>query len=277
MSDSVQRLSKEFIKEHSLDAAKILEKLPVEETVQFVKEIPPDLAAKVTNLMPPYMVAQCLEQIDDKRAALIIEKLSIEVAVALLRRVEESKRLAIVEVLPDDIMKSLSLVLKFSEHTAGALMDPQVFTLFDDISIKEAIKDIRGNPEHVFYHIPVINREQVLLGVVNIRELLISEPELRVASVMHTGIGKLLPNANRETILAHPDWRLYHELPVVDQTGVFLGLISYQVARRLEDEVQESARSTPLSDAGKALGELYWVGMSAFLKGAASVMKPEKK
>jgi hypothetical protein len=94
---------------------------------------------------------------------------------------------------------------------------------------------------------------------------------------MHTGIGKLVPNANSETILAHPDWRIYHELPVVDQAGVFLGLISYQVVRRLEEEVHENARSTPLSDAGKALGELYWVGMSAFLKGAASVMKPEKK
>jgi magnesium transporter len=277
MFDSVQRLSKEFIKEHSLDAAKILETLPVEGTVKFLKEIPPDLAAKVSDLMPPFMVAQCLEHMDDKMAALIIEKFSVEVATALLRRVKKSKRLAILEVLPDDSKKSLGLVLKFSEHTAGALMDPQVFTLFDDISVKEAIKDIRNNPQHVFYHIPVISREQILLGLVNIRELMISEPESLVASVMHTGIGKLLPSANRETILAHPDWRNYHELPVVDQTGLFLGLISYQVVRRLESEVQESVRSASLSDTGKALGELYWVGMSAFLKGAASVMKPEKK
>lgn len=277
MFESVQRLSHEFISEHSLDAAKIIEKLPVEDTVQFLNEVPPDLAAKVSDLMPPFMVAQCLEHMDDKRAALIIEKLSVEVATALLRRVEESKRLAIIEALPDDIMKSLSLVLKFPANTAGALMDPQVFTLFNDISVKEAIKDVRNNPQHVFYHMPVISREQILLGVVNIRELMISEPESRVASVMHTGAGKLLPSANRETILAHPDWRIYPELPVVDQAGVFLGLISYQVVRRLEDEVQASARSTPLSDAGKALGELYWVGMSAFIKGAASVMKPEKK
>jgi Mg/Co/Ni transporter MgtE len=123
----------------------------------------------------------------------------------------------------------------------------------------------------------VINREQILLGLVNIRELMVSEPETRVASVMHSGIGKLLPNANRITILAHPDWRIYHELPIIDQTGVFLGLISYQTVRRLKDEVQESHRSRPLYDAGKALGELYWVGMSAFFKGAASFMNPEKK
>jgi len=275
--DSVQLLSQEFIKEHSLDAARILEKLPVEETVQFLKEIPPDLAAKVSNLMPPFMVAQCLEHMEDKRAAVIIERLSVEVATALLRRLEELKQLAILKVLPDDIMKSLSLVLKYPENTAGALMDPQVFTLFDDITVKDALLRIRTHPEHVFYHIPVIDREQVLLGLTNIREIMLSEPESLIASVMHPGIGHLSPNATREAILAHSDWRIYHDLPVVDQKGVFLGLISYQTIRRLEDDVQESARSRPLYDAGKALGELYWVGMSAFFKGAASFMKPEKK
>jgi magnesium transporter len=277
MFDSMQRLSKEFIKEHPVDAARILEQLATDDIVKFLIDFSPDLAAKVSIFMPPLMASKCLGNLDNKNAAAIIEKLTVEVATVLLRRVEESKRLAILEVLPDDIMKLLSLVLKYPENTAGALMDPQVFTLFDDISVKEAIKDIRINPEHVFYHIPVINREQAFLGLINIRELMISEPESRVASVMHTGIGSLSPNANRETILAHPDWRIYHELPVVDQTGIFLGLISYQVVRRLENEVQKSIRSAPLADAGKALGELYWVGLSAFLKGAASVMNPEKK
>jgi magnesium transporter len=277
MFESMQRLSQEFIKEHPVDAARILEQLPTDNIVKFLTDVPPVLAAKVSNFIPPLKASKYLENLDYKKAAAIIEKLTVEVATALLRRVEESKRLAILEVLPDDIMKLLSLVLQYPENTAGALMDPQVFTVFDDISVKEAIKEIRSNPEHVFYHIPVISREQVFLGLVNIRELMIAEPESRVASVIHTGIGTLLPNANRETILAHPDWRIYHELPVVDQTGIFLGLISYQVVRRLEEEVQGGAQSTPLSDAGKALGELYWVGMSAFLKGAASFMKPEDK
>jgi magnesium transporter len=275
--DSVQRLSQEFIREHPLDAVRILEQLPFKETVQFLNEIPTDLVLKFSSLMPPIMFAKCLEHMDDKRAAVIIEKLSIEVAASLLRRVEESKRLAIFKVLPDNVIKPLSVVMKYPENTAGALMDPQVFTLFEDVPVKEALRHISNNPEHVFYHIPVINREQIFLGLVNIRELMISEQALPVESVMQTGIGTLLPNANRETILAHPDWRLYHELPVVNQIGGFLGLISYQVVRRLEDEVQKSARSAPLSDAGKALGELYWVGLSSFLQGAASIMNPEKK
>ena len=156
-------------------------------------------------------------------------------------------------------------------------MDPQVFTLFDDIKVKEGLRTARKHPEHVFFHIPVINREQIFCGLVNIRELLIAEPELPVISIMHTGIGRLLPNANRETILAHPSWRIYHELPVIGQNGTFLGLVSYQTVRHLEDELQKSAPYNPLADAGKALGELYWVGMSAFVKGAVSLLKPEKK
>jgi magnesium transporter len=277
MSDSIQRLSQEFIKNHTLDSAKTLEQLPVYETAQFLMEIPADLAAKVISLMPPLISSTCLENIDDKKAALIIEKLTVEVSTVLLRRVEESKRLSILKGLPNDIMKLINLILKYPENTAGALMDPQVFTLFDDMKVKEALRTVRKHPKHVFYHLPVINRAQLFLGLVNMRELLLAEPESPIASVMHTGIGKLLPNANRETILAHPDWRIYHELPVVDPKGGFLGLISYQTVRHLENEFQKISPDSPLSDAGKALGELYWVGMSAFIKGAASFIKPEKK
>ena len=47
--------------------------------------------------------------------------------------------------------------------------------------------------------------------------------------------------------------------------------------RKLENEVKEIRPTTHVDDAGKALGELYWLGISAFLKGAAAAIEGEKK
>lgn len=105
---------------------------------------------------------------------------------------------------------------------------------------------------------------------------MLSEPEASVYSVMQTGIGQFSPNSNREAILAHPDWRTYHDLPVVDETGRFLGVIDYQTIRRLESDIKESIRPRSAYDTGKALGELYWIGMSAFIRGATTVVSPDK-
>ena len=156
-------------------------------------------------------------------------------------------------------------------------MDPQIFTLLDDITVEEALELIRKHPEQVFYHIPVIDREHALLGLISIRKIMLSQPDALISSVMDTGVGQLSPWSNREAILAHPGWRIYHDLPVVDENGVFLGIISYQMVRRLEDEIRGTKRTGPAHDAGKALGELYWIGMSAFFKGATSVANLDEK
>lgn len=276
--NSVQLLSQAFAKAHAIDAAKILEKLPVEETAQFLTEITPELAANIAKLMAPLTASKCLNGIDASRAATILTKLPLDVIAILLRRIDEPKRLEILQNLSGEVVSRLNLLLKFSANTAGALMDPQVFTLSDDSTVKEALKLILKNPRFVLHHIPVLNRQYKFVGLIKyVRELMLTEPEALISSVMHTDVGYLSPTSSRDAVFAHPGWQVYHELPVIDEKGVFLGVVSYQTILGLENETRVSARPGHIQDAGKALGELYWIGMSAFFKGATSLVNTEKK
>lgn len=270
-------LSIEFTKAHLMDAVRILERLPIEETASFLVEIPPALAADVSKWMEPIVVSRCLAVMDSRPAAEIITRLSMEIAAILLRRMEQWKREAILRQLSSEIVESFEKVLSFPEESVGALMNPQVFTLLEDITVREASKKILRQPKHVLYYIFVVTRQHQFVGSTNIRELMLAKPNEPISSIMHTGVSRVSPYLHRDAMLAHPGWRESHDLPVVDEKGIFLGAVSYPTIRRLESYSKESAQIEPLVDASIALGELYWIGLSAFFKGATTAGQKGEK
>ncbi len=274
---SEQVLAHRFAKAHPTDVAKRLEVLATPDVAAFLEILHPGLAAKILQLMMPLKAIAVLDRLEIKKTAEIVTEIPVEIGAVLLGRLKPSKRAALFDKLPDEISKSLELLLHYSENTAGALMNPQTFSLFDDLTAKEALALILKNPKHLYYHIPVTDRAQHFLGMTDTRELMLAEADRHVSVLTHAGVGQLSPTLSRQGILSHPDWQLYHELPVVDENGLFLGVIDYQTLRRLEMEAQAEQAGGPAHDAGRVLGELYWIGLSAFFKGAASIVNPDQK
>jgi len=135
--NSEQILSHRFAKAHPTDAAKRLETLPVRDIAVFFETLQPDLAARILQLMMPSKAVTVLEALEAKKAATLIAEIPIEMAAILLARLTPTKRTAVFDKLPDTIARSLGLLLHDPENTAGALMNPQTFCLFDDLRPKK--------------------------------------------------------------------------------------------------------------------------------------------
>jgi Mg/Co/Ni transporter MgtE len=263
-------LSYEFIKAHPTDAARILERLSVEETAPFLRETPPSLAAGIVKAMDQMIATRCLELMEVEPARTIIAHLPLQIASLILRRM--GSRESIIKALPDDTSALLRLLLSYPVGTAGALMDPKVFTLLEEITVEEALKRFRKDWHHSIQYVFILNREQRLIGLINLCKLFISDQDLKVSTLVDTETTRILAGLSQEAIIAHPGWQQMEVLPVVDESGIFLGAIDYRTLRRLESDNQDRLRPKPLNSTGSALAELYWVGLSGLIKGAASVV-----
>lgn len=275
--DSDLLISSHFVDSHPVDAARILEQLPIEDTAAFLQEVPPRPAAAVMERMDSVTAAKCLDRMDVNRAAGIVGTLRLEIASILLRRSDERTKLVILEAMPRDVAEPLRSVLDFPEGTAGSLMDPLVFTLFEDGYVKEAVKQLRKRPQHLIYYVYVLSRDQAFRGYTDLRGLMLADPNVQISSVMHTDMGHLSPRLNRTAILAHPDWHRFHALPILNERGVFLGALGYQTLRRLEHEENKRPRGESGAEAGTALAELYRIGVAGLLKWVASTADPPKQ
>ncbi|NNM34333.1 MAG: CBS domain-containing protein, partial [Gemmatimonadetes bacterium] len=125
----------------------------------------------------------------------------------------------------------------------------------------DAVDRIRKSPGQVRYNLYVVDRGGRLVGVLNLRELLLAERKQTLGEIARRDVLSVPSTATRSLILGHPAWREAHSLPVVDREGTYLGAIRYRTWRLLEEEAQQNRarRDTTTSD---ALGDLLATGVA---------------
>jgi Mg/Co/Ni transporter MgtE len=275
--DTDHILIERFMKDHPAEAARILEDLNIPDVVSFIGEIPTDLAVKIFRHLERYSAVRCLEELDVERSATIVEKVPPEIAVVFFRRIRKELREPILNGMSKDISSILRGMLRYPEDTAGALVNPLSFSLPEDITVAEAMKRVKKGAEKTSYYLYVVKRDQTLSGVINMRELMLADPEEHLASVMHADVVRLSAEANLRAILDHPGWASCHALPVVDHDGVFMGAIRYTVLRRIEVDDQGGRVSKQALAASNALGELYRIGLTGLLRSASEAAMHRKE
>jgi magnesium transporter len=268
--DSDLLVSSRFMEAHPVDAARLLERLPTEETAAFLQQVTPPLAAAVMVPMNTMTSAECLASMVPKHAASILGNIPLDMAALLLRRSEARFREVILDGMPSEKAQPLRSLLDYPEGTAGSLMDPRVFTLFEDDLARGALKLLRKRPEHMIYYVYVLDREHRYRGYTTLREWMLADPGASISSVMQTDMGHLSPRLRRAAILRNPDWRRFHALPVVSEKGVFLGALGYQTLRLLEQEETRGGGLESEQEAGTALAELYRIGIVGLMKWVTS-------
>jgi magnesium transporter len=266
---SARLLSREFVRAHPADAAATLERFSVEEASALLAELPPATAAAGLRRMASMAGADCLAGIADRRAAKILGELPPDVATRLLLRLSPRKREDLLAETPAKIAAALRRGLRFRSATAAALVDPEVLSFPDQITAGQALSRLRHSSRHGHCYVYVVDRDERLLGVLTLHELLLAPPKSSLASVMNPQVMRLSATAGRATILAHEGWRQVHALPVVDEAGRFMGVVDHQTARRLQQEDAPVRGPDEAASIGLALADLCWIGMTKILGGLA--------
>ena len=257
------RLSEAYCTRHPGEAARLLERLSAEEATEALSALDAAAAAAVLGHCAPDSAVAILAALPVAHAGATTAQFDVAVAAQLLRLLAERTREAIIAAVPPQPAQALLRVLRFPEGTAGAMADPFVPAVPNDLSVGEALTHLRSIPRvRLHYYIYVIDRKQQLVGVLDLRDLLCAAPEEPVAMLMQTDVLRVSVWADRAAILAHPGWRQVHTLPVVATGDRYVGVLRHDTLRRL---TAASERGGDLGGAlalGLTLAEVYWAGMS---------------
>lgn len=258
------QLAHDLARRHPQRAAAVLDGLPVDEVTRFVSALPPRDSAALLERMAPHGAAAVLEALAGSLSAGILEALDLDVAARLARRLDEEPRRTVLEHVSPAVARTLGTLLRFPENTAGALMDPGVLALPDDLPVRDALRRVREASEYAQYNLYVVDREQRLVGVLNLRELLHARPRDRLVEVMIREPMRFEAHADLATIVHHPAWRDMRAVPVVDAQGGYLGAVRYRVVRQIEDKLlgRHVHDEGPTSE---ALGQVFAAGISGLV------------
>jgi magnesium transporter len=133
-------------------------------------------------------------------------------------------------LLPKEQSDRVKAILSEREATAQGMMSHEYITIEKDMKVGEILEKIRNSqmdPGHISYIYIVNGDGKTLLGVVDVRELLLSRDDMTVGEIMASPVVTAEANDVQDDLAEMFAKYHYRMIPVVDDHDSILGVIRY--------------------------------------------------
>ncbi|WP_371234266.1 magnesium transporter [Pseudomonas sp. QE6] len=234
---------------HPADIAHILESLPLDDRLtvwQLVKaERDGDILLEVSDAVRETLIAD----MDDHEILAAAKDMDADELADLAPELPRDVVHELMESLDAQQRERVRSALSYEEDQVGALMDFEMVTIRDDVSLEvvlrylRRLKELPGHTDKLF----VVDYDGVLKGVLPIKRLLVNDPDKDVAEVMATDPVTFTPDEDGyDAAQAFERYDLI-SAPVVDKNGKLIGRLTID---EMVDLIREESESEVLSMAG---------------------------
>ena len=242
-------LTKVISKSHPADIAHLFRYLDLkEQKILFNLIEDPETAAYVLSELDHITGAQLLEQIDKETITEVLQEMPYDDAVDIIRNMPEELAEEILTSMQDEDSEEIEQLLLYDEDTAGGIMSPEIFSLNQDLSVREAIEAVQQaeDVEMVFY-LYVTDEHNHLVGVLSLRQLLTVSPGKRLKDIMIREVISVRTDMDQEEVAQLVAKYNILAIPVVDDANKLMGLITV-------DDVIDVMRQEATEDIYKMAG-----------------------
>jgi magnesium transporter len=176
----------------------------------------------------------------------------------LIQNLDEETQAEALRSLDYATLVEVKVLMAYAEDEAGGLMNSRFARLRPEMTVEEAIRYLRAQSKsHIetIYYAYVLDRTQVLLGVISLRELFLAKAQSTVEENMNTDLVTILQDEDQESISQTFSNHNFLAIPVVDEQNVMKGIITVDdVVEVIEEEATEDIHKI---GGMEALGEPY--------------------
>ncbi|MFH1574802.1 MAG: magnesium transporter, partial [Acidobacteriota bacterium] len=235
-------LVQKYFEHDTAAAAHSLETMAESEAVEVLKALPPQLAVRAIKHLQVSYAAALLKDADPELFQTIFAALEPGFAATVFMHLPDDARERLLDHIPEKLKIQIREHLSYPEDSVGRLMSTNFLAFHHDITVAEAIEKIRLLAQTRFpsSYAYVIDDEQHLIGVMNMRDLMLASPQQALGSVMRKDVFSIHCFIDREEAANELSKRKYFAAPVVDSQLKILGIIKVeQLIQGIQEEVSE--------------------------------------
>jgi magnesium transporter len=273
----------------------VVAELPTAEATQALLHLDQSEQKDILVALNPADAADLIEEYPEQPALDLIESLSADEAASILGEVESDVQADLLQEIDEEDVDAIlanmepaaaadaRALAKYAPDTAGGLMHPHVFRFSTGSTLADVLdRFVSGEEDFERYrghHPYVVDRNGRLVGVISLRNLLLSARTRQLTEIMTAPLS-VKSSASIDQVEDIFDEEEFLGLPVVDDDGVLLGAISRSAfADELRDRsdidqlkrqgiIDDELRSMPL--AVRSRRRLSWLSVNIVLNIAAA-------
>ncbi|MBD9654402.1 magnesium transporter [Pseudomonas sp. PDM12] len=234
---------------HSADVAYILEALPLEDRLAIWQLVKADRDGDILLEVSDAVRETLLADMEDHEILAAAKEMDADELADLASELPRDVVHELMETLDAQQRERVRSALSYEEEQVGALMDFEMVTIREDVSLEvvlrylRRLKELPGHTDKLF----VVDYDGVLKGVLSIKRLLVNDPDKQVAGVMANDAVSFHPDENAyDAAQAFERYDLI-SAPVVDKNGKLIGRLTID---EMVDLIREESESEVLNMAG---------------------------
>jgi magnesium transporter len=270
------------------EALHAISRLSESDQSRLLQLLPREFAAGLVDRFPDVQAAQMIERLSTDAAAAIVSELPSDEQADVIGRLSVEDASAILEAMPVEEARDARRLMSYPPDSAGGLMITEYLAYRYKLSAGDVIDDLRAHADRYrsfdVQYAYVTADSGKLVGVLRLRDLLLSKPSDSLAEVMIEEPLKVRDTARLEELERFFDRHPLFGVPAIDANEVLMGVVrSTDVEKAAEERSTrsflkfmgivggEELRSMPLSL--RSARRLSWLTVNIVLNiMAASVI-----
>jgi len=215
---------------HPADLADIIEDLSGRERSAIFHALDTETAAEALEEIDPKIQKALIETIPLEKASDIVEEMSPSDAVDLLADLPEERAQEILEGMEQEKAEDLRELLVHPDETAGGLMTTAYLSLTPGLTVEIAMARLRAEAPNldIVDYIYIVDEEDVLLGVVSIRDLLTAQSHQPLSQIQAPRVVSVKLDDDQNEVVESFAKYGFRAIPVVDEGNHLKGVIGFR-------------------------------------------------
>ncbi|MAZ55241.1 MAG: magnesium transporter [Flavobacteriales bacterium] len=215
---------------HPADIAEIIDELEFKNASFLFELLEDNIAADVLVELEDDIREDLLKIHSSKEIAEeFVDNMDSDDAADIISELPENKKQEVLSHLEDqNLANDIVDLLNYDEDTAGGLMAKEFIKVNSNWSVMRCVKEMRRQAENVdlVYTIYVVDDNNILLGTLSLKRLLLANSKAIISNLMKEDIIKINANMNQEEVANTMNKYDLIVLPVVNDLNQLIGRIT---------------------------------------------------
>ena len=214
---------------HPVDLADILEELDGSQRMAVFNQIEPELASDTLEEVEPRVQRELIRSMEKERAAELINEMSPAQVADILSALPASEADEIIEFVDIENKQRVQQMIDKHDENIMLYSTQQIIKRPSETIVRDVInnyREVAGDMDVIMY-VYVVNEENILQGVVDLRELIAAEPEQTLGEIMTDSLITLNPDDTLQDSVDMFTRYSFRAIPITDEQDVLLGVVSF--------------------------------------------------
>ncbi|WP_077617328.1 magnesium transporter [Bacillus sinesaloumensis] len=278
-NENIDEFRNVFLDIHPYERAKFYSKLPKDARMHLYLFLSPaEMAEVFENLeIDETEYEELLSEMDPNFVADMLSQMYADDAVDVLNELDKEQVASYLTIMDDEAAGEIKQLLHYEEYTAGSIMTTEFIAIHANQTVKSAMHILKKEAPRAetIYYVYVIDEEKRLVGVISIRDLLVTDDDTMIHEIVNDRVVSVSVSEDQEEVARRMKDYNFLAVPVVDFQNHLLGIITVDdiidvMDEEASDDYSKLAGISDVDSADKniftsAKNRLPWLIILSFL------------